>query len=389
MLPSRNRPLALLLKIYRPAGNPVRLESRHFDAQILAEAPVALYQSGTASLAAALAACRQLGGTRDEVILPAYGCPDLVSAVVHAGARPVLVDLEEDSFRFSLEQLKGSIGPKTLAVVSVVFLGLRDRLPELRELCRASGARLILDSAQWFPCGTEPETWPGDCNIISFGRGKPVNLLHGGAVICRDPRLAKALPMPGPSSLDPKPVRSLRDKIRIYNRVIDPWIYGLVARLPGLHIGETRYKPLQQIEGMSRFHQSLIEANIEQYRNSPRHALEYRQRLASLPQTGWKDLTRDWDEEELPALLRYPILIEDSEQREAFLNACGNLGCSALYNRPLASVEGLEFLGEDPAGYPAARRFAERLVTLPTHSGVTASVQERIVSALERTLRGC
>ena len=375
------------MKIHRPAGNPVRLETRPFDPRSLAAGPVALYQSGTAALAAALTACQQFGGTRDEVILPAYGCPDLVSAVVHAGARPVLVDLEEDSFRFSLDRLKERIGPNTLAVVSVVFLGLRDRLPQLRELCRAAGTQLIVDSAQWFPCGHEREPWPGDYNIISFGRGKPVSLLHGGAVICNDPRLAKALPVPAPSPLDQRTEHSLRFRIHLYNRVIEPRIYGLVSRLPGLHIGETRYHPLHRIEAMSRFHQGLIEANIEQYRNSPRHSRDYRQRLASLPQRGWKDLTGDWDMEDLPALLRYPILIENREQREEFLRSCGNLGVSALYNRPLASVEGLGFLGEDPADYPAAQRLAQRLVTLPTHIGVSGSVRENIVSTLERILQ--
>ncbi len=376
------------MKTYRPAGNPIHLHFEDFDASRLTHLPLRLYHSGTASLAAAILGCRQLDSVRNEVILPGYACPDLLSAIIHAGAKPVLLDLEEDSYRYDPDQLAERLGPQTLAVISIRFMGLDDDLVKLGKLCKQAGARLIIDSAQWFPCHTDDSAWPGDYHILSFGRGKPVNLLHGGAVISHSKQLHAALPNGQPSPLDDQSELRHRLKILAYNQAIRTWIYGLVTRLPGLHVGETVYRPLESIEVMSRYHRKLLNANIDHYRQSQRVSTYYRSALAAISQKGWKDLTalHQPDTHQPLALLRYPLLIESTPARKSFVEKAARLGVSRLYQEPLPGIRGVADLITLPPSLPRANRFAHRLVTLPTHEDINREQAERIVYLLEECL---
>src|SRR6185295_2502270 len=115
------------------------------------------------------------------VIVPAYCCPDVISAVLFAGARPVLVDLEAETPWMDLTQVSDRLGSSTVAVVAVNFLGVPERAAPLRKLADAAGALLVDDCAQFFPLEAAEREWLlGDFVVLSFGRGKPLSLLGGG-----------------------------------------------------------------------------------------------------------------------------------------------------------------------------------------------------------------
>ena len=190
------------LKILRPVGNPIHLHKAQVDFTQFQPFQVDFYHSGTSALAAAIIACKKLKSDVEnnaEIILPAYGCPDLISAILYAGAKPVLVDLDPNTPWMSLSAISQAITEKTIAIVAVRFLGISERMQQLRDICCTHKLALIEDSAQGFPVTSPATYWRGDFNILSFGRGKPVNLLTGGAVLCTNPELQALLPKPLPS----------------------------------------------------------------------------------------------------------------------------------------------------------------------------------------------
>ncbi|RKZ65668.1 MAG: hypothetical protein DRQ44_07780, partial [Gammaproteobacteria bacterium] len=86
-----------------PVGSPIVLDSSKAlaDVAVFSSYQTQFYASGTAALAAALVAVlaksqKSFKSGQAEILLPAYGCPDLISAAVFAGVKPVLVDLEAD-----------------------------------------------------------------------------------------------------------------------------------------------------------------------------------------------------------------------------------------------------------------------------------------------------
>ncbi|HEX5513693.1 MAG TPA: DegT/DnrJ/EryC1/StrS family aminotransferase, partial [Gammaproteobacteria bacterium] len=290
------------------------------------------YASGTAALAAAVTAALAVRPGRREVVLPGYGCPALVSAVLYAGAQPVLVDLEPGRPWLALAELTAAVGSNTAAVIAVNFLGIPERLGALAKLTQATDALLIEDSAQAYPpVGIDDQR--ADLVILSFGRGKPVSLLGGGAVLCREPMLAACLPKPAGVSGSR---RRTQLEISAYNCLRRPWLYWIPQALP-LGLGETRYQPLSSIAAMDPVRQQALGAAVERQRKQG----DTIRRLRSGPAragVGLTDLAAVCGSRQ--QLLRYPLLAPTAVDRERVVRALNRagLGASALYGSVLPEV---------------------------------------------------
>lgn len=366
-----------------PVGNPICLASETRPAFSLAECcspyQARYYASGTAALAAAIIAAKRLKDVDSpEVILPAYGCPDLVSAAIYAGARPVLVDLEVDRPWMDLGQLSARISSHTVAIVAANLFGISERVPEIRPFARQVGAVVIEDSAQAFPGRGESDIWDSDLVVLSFGRGKPLSLLGGGAVLCRDARLGELLPQveaPRSNNLRERVIFKL--KAQLYNRMISPRLYWLPQSLPFLHLGETRYHPLTEVAAMDQVRLGLLPANILAYQQ---RSMQVQYAIAEMLEAidavaadlidlpGICIIARD------RPLLRYPLLVDAAVRDELYqrLRRMG-LGPSVMYPSILPGIAGLETLLHDQGAFPAAESFAACILTLPTHMGVRQS----------------
>jgi len=336
--------------------------------------------SGTMALALAMQACRQLRPELDqpELILPAYCCPDLVSAAVYAGLKPVIVDIDENNPGVNLSQLNSALNDNTIAVVAINFLGLQERIDSIKALL-PNGVFLIEDCAQYFP---EQELLPGkaDFTVLSFGRGKPVSLLGGGALLIAGDLNAR-LDL-GALIKDSVTDRLLAVKIGLYNFLLHPFIYVYISKNPLLKLGETVYKPLKEIKAMDCARQSLLGANIREYLDrSESIEASYRALLAkytflddfSATHTGRKK-----------RLLRYPLLCKTPEIRNELLSLMikAGLGASTLYGKNLPNIQGLETIL--PASQlPLSELFASRLITLPLHG----NVKTRHIKNLEKLLK--
>ena len=290
-----------MLKTYRPAGNSITPKFSRFDDGGFSPFKFKLYQSGTASLSASILACIKLSNRpieTTEVILPAYACPDLISAILYAGAKPVLVDLEKNSPHLSISQIKEKLTDSTVAIIAVNFLGIPEQVTQIRQVCDEHGLFLIVDSAQWFPKTADTALWAGDFNVISFSRGKPLYLLSGGAVLTLANDYYHALPN---TTLEDFSIinRILRVlKIIIYNIAIQPYFYGIFTRFPGLNIGETNFKPLTAISAMGLSSQRLIKSNIQNYQHQKSFSWEIHNKLKTISSQYLVDLLPDSATEE-------------------------------------------------------------------------------------------
>jgi len=338
------------------------------------------YNSGTASLAAAItAAIRNKPVDKPEVILPAYGCPDIVSATIFAGAYPVLIDLENDRPWMNIERLSASINSNTVAVVAVDLLGISERIAAIRNVVDKVDALLIEDSAQAFPHKMEESFWGGDIVVLSFGRGKPVTLLGGGAVLVRDPALGRMLPK-GTGQYGAGRLFWLT--ALLYNWMSSPFLYWIPRGLPFLHLGDTRYRPLNAIETMDPARFRLLDRNVSKYqhdRNDVQAAL-----AGIAKETGASggvviDLPGVCQVQPHRRLLRYPLLVQ-AEWRDRVYHRLRNagLGPSLLYPSSLPRIRGLENLLQGQGDFPAADAFARRILTLPTHDRVRKADVGRI-----------
>ncbi|MBL3556722.1 MULTISPECIES: DegT/DnrJ/EryC1/StrS family aminotransferase [Marinobacter] len=348
--------------------------------------------SGTQALSAAvLLAIGRSGLTNSapEVILPAYGCPDLVAAVVAQGARPVLVDLMPGRPFMDTEQVSAAFSDATVAIIAAGFLGVPEQLDALASLCRDRNIWLIEDSAQCFPpdCAREPNA---DCAVLSFGRGKPINLMGGGALLVREDHRTGAaerlLTLPvEPVSIDWK----WHARRCIFNFLLGRLGYGLLRRVPFLGLGATVYKPLVSIKRVT-LPGGLLGAGIRAAEQRPNVVLEYARQLGFLEARGWKLFMGNEAAEGDRVggvTLRYGLLALDRESRDKAIDAltAKGIGANAFYGYKLPDIAGvsacLDGLRE---GYPNAEFFAARLVTLPSHEDVSEKDLAIIAATLDK-----
>ena len=376
-----------------PAGNPINLSATE-QPELFLQSFFSPYQSryfasGTAALAAAItAAIRSKNVVEPEVLIPAYGCPDLVSAAVFAGAKPVLVDLAPDRPWMDIGRLPEKISSQTVAIIATNLLGIPERMEKLRPIAEQAGAVLIEDSAQAFPYEDEPDIWEGDLIVLSFGRGKPVSLLGGGAVLFRETLLGDLLPAGRQAQQGGSRSKHalFRLKARLYNRMVSPRLYWIPQNLPFLHLGETRYYPLPDIDAIDQARLAALPANITAYQHADikvQQALAEMFRETDAAAIGQIDLPRACQLPPERRILRYPLLVDSAIRDRLYrqLHKFGS-GPSIMYPATLPGISGLEMLLSDQGPFNAAEAFAARILTLPTHRWVSADD----IAIIRRTL---
>lgn len=335
---------------------------------------VTLYPSGTAALAEAIAqSAARRSASAPEVIIPAYGCPDLVAACVHASVRPRLVDVAQSHWSYDGEALRSNLSSNTVAIIAVNLLGVGDGSAELIRLCQARHIPLIQDSAQHLP--RETAQWPGDYVVLSFGRGKPLNLLHGGALV--------APPGNRDTASSARPVHytararllDSRAAALAFNGLTHPVIYRIFSALPGTGLGEVFYKPLTSLSLLPESVWQRVTTAFELYLQRP----SYRRDI-------WSPAIEEWSELGIVPLaspgtplpvepLRLALLAPDRAARDALVDALNRagLGASRFYVSALPGVTGIPEVVKRQGPFPNANVLADRLFTLPTHSLVNSN----------------
>jgi dTDP-4-amino-4,6-dideoxygalactose transaminase len=147
--------------------------------------------SGTFAVELALRALKTTAG--DEVALAAYDFPGNFRAIEAVGAKPVLVDVEPETWSMSADSLAQVLSTDVKAViVSHLHGGLAD-MRAITELCRARGIAVIEDACQT-PSGEVQGkmagAW-GDIGVLSFGGSKPLTSGRGGAILTSSADIAQ------------------------------------------------------------------------------------------------------------------------------------------------------------------------------------------------------
>ncbi|MHC4941894.1 MAG: DegT/DnrJ/EryC1/StrS family aminotransferase [Planctomycetota bacterium] len=128
-------------------------------------------------------------GPGQEVITQANTFIATVSAIVMAGAKPVLVDPDPESMNLSAEGVGSVLTKKTAAVIPVHLYGLLCPMTEIRETCDPAGVQIIEDAAQAHgstsPSGKRAGAL-GRIGCFSFHPSKNLGAFGDGGMITTD-----------------------------------------------------------------------------------------------------------------------------------------------------------------------------------------------------------
>lgn len=145
--------------------------------------------NGTVSLVIALMALGIRGG--DEVIVPDYTMIASANAVILAGAKPVLVDIDRANLCLDLDLVEEAITPRTKAIMLVTINGRYPEMDKFVEFAHDHDLFLIEDAAQSLGsrCDGKHLGTFGDVGSFSFSAPKVITTGQGGALITDDKEL--------------------------------------------------------------------------------------------------------------------------------------------------------------------------------------------------------
>ncbi len=316
-----------------------------------------------------------------EILLPGYTCYSVAAAAVKAGCKVVLYDLVPSTFQPDFADVKYKITSRTLAVVGQHLLGVRADINRLASIAHDHGLCCVEDAAQhlgWWPMGRfAGGTKSADFSVFSFGRGKPLPLGGGGALIVggggKFAGLTRDFDLPASTFTN----WLLPFAVQILCR---PHLYWFMESLP-LGLGRTLYDPAFSVSTMPSFYQRIGAASLPSLEKMNRHRAD----IGYLYQSVFSQQAAEIGRADMPAYVRYPLLVDNQQQVESVTN----YGVRKLYPLALCDLPDLQGevveVGRKTMG---AREIARRLVTLPTHLAVDVHHAEEIARAAQRCFVG-
>ncbi|HEY8490860.1 MAG TPA: DegT/DnrJ/EryC1/StrS family aminotransferase, partial [Dehalococcoidia bacterium] len=183
-------------------------------------------------------------GPGDEVIVPALTAAPTAAAVVEAGARPVLADVDPRTATLDPRDAAARIGPRTRALLPVHLYGGPADLEPLLALAARHGLLLIEDAAQAHGARYRGRVVgsAGHAGCFSFYPTKNLGALgDGGMVVTNDAALAERV----------RRLRNLGQEARFqhvepagHSRLDEIQAAVLRAKLPHLDVGNARRREI-------------------------------------------------------------------------------------------------------------------------------------------------
>ena len=135
----------------------------------------------------------------DEIITTPMTFCASINAIIHAGATPVLADVDPVTMNIDPEAVRRAITPRTKAILPVHFAGRSCAMDELMAIAKQHDLKVIEDCAHAIETeyhGQKAGTI-GDLGVLSFYSTKNIVTGEGGMVLTRDSALARRTKMMG------------------------------------------------------------------------------------------------------------------------------------------------------------------------------------------------
>jgi len=294
-------------------------------------------------------------GPGDEVITTPFSFVATADVIVRAGAKPVFVDINPETYNISSEQVKAAITPRTRAVIAVHLYGLPSRINVLQPLCHAKNIALIEDCAQ--ALGAEVDGKPvGSWGTIGCHSFFPTKALggfgDGGACTLNDAELSREL-------------QSLR-------------VHGMRIRYVSEHIGfKSRLDALQA---------ALLLVKLPHMHKWA----EERQKSARLYDEGLKGLPivlPSIPQGRTHVFHQYTIRTDRRDKLADHLKVNG-VSTAVYYPVPIHLQPAFEFLGHKAGSYPKAEKASAEVLTLPLFAGIRPDEIEYVCEKVREFYKG-
>ena len=306
--------------------------------------------SGTDALLLAMMALDIKPG--DEIITTPFTFISTAETIALLGAKPVFVDIDEETFNIDVNLLEPKITHKTKAIIPVSLFGQVADMDEINRLAEKHNLSVIEDAAQSFGATYKENK---SCNLstiacTSFFPAKPLGCFgDGGAVFTSNNALAEKI-----------------KSLRVHGQT-QPYTHkhiGLGARLDNLQAAVLLIK-IKSYNEVINMRQAAAE--------------RYHKMLDGVIQT---PVVKNYN---TSVWAQYSIKIPSRDLIKSKLKEQG-IPTAVYYPKPLHLQECFEYLNYKTGDFPVSEKAAEEIISLPINPYITEVEQEFIVKELKKCL---
>lgn len=318
--------------------------------------------------------CLTLGlQRRDEVIVPAMTFCASINAIIHAGARPVLVDVDPSTFNIDVAEIRRKVTPNTRAIMPVHFAGRACDMEGITAIAKEHGLKIIEDCAHGIETefrGRKVGTF-GECGVLSFYSTKNIITGEGGMVLTEDPVVAARIKV-----------------LALHGMSQDAWKRFSDAGYKHYEVVEVGFKyNMMDLQAAIGMHQ--IE-RVEEYSHRRREIWDrYNEAFADIPAS----LPAPLELDSRHALHLYTLLIDKARAlatRDQFIAELHrrNIGTGVHYRSIAIHPVYQERFGWKPEDYPNAKKIGDSTVSLPLSPKLTDADVADVIQAVREVLLG-
>lgn len=331
-------------------------EFQHHLEKYLGVKNVITVGNGTEAIQIALMALGLKPG--DEVITPTFTFIATAEVVAVLGLKPIVVDVDEDTFCMSVDAVRKAITPKTKAIVPVNLFGQNANLEELINIAKEKNLYLIEDACQSmgseyiFKDGRRRKSGcVGNVGCTSFFPSKNLGCYgDGGAIYTDDDDLAAKMRIIANHGMT---VKYHHDMIGVNSRLDSIQAAILDVKLP--HLDEYITARQKAAEYYNKAFKNISWLKTPVKADYTTHAFhQYTLQLAEgIDRDGLQTYLK---EQGIPSMVYYPI--------------------------PLHMQKAYKDERYEDGDFPVAERLAKCVLSLPMHTELTDEQLERIVTAV-------
>ncbi|AEE13849.1 DegT/DnrJ/EryC1/StrS aminotransferase [Thermodesulfobium narugense DSM 14796] len=285
--------------------------------------------SGTDALLIALRAASI--GHGDEVITTPFTFVATASTITFVGAKPVFVDIDEETFNINPKLIEEKITQKTKAILPVHLFGHSADMDEILRIAKKYNLLVIEDNAQAFGSFYKGKKTGsiGDISALSFFPTKNLGAYgDGGAVFAKDEEICEKIDM----------LRSHGSKKKYLHEII-----GYNSRLDTIQA-------------------AILNVKLKYFEDF----IEKKRKLASIYLEELKGVVKLPVEKENCYHTYHQFTIRVKNRDELSLDLSSNNIQSAVhYPLPLHLQKAFNYLGYKEGSFPVAERVSKEVLSLP------------------------
>ena len=303
--------------------------------------------SGTSALHLALLGAGVKKG--DEVITAVNTFIATTEAITHAGAMPVLVDVEEATQLIDPAKIEAAITPKTTCIVPVHLYGQPADMDAIRDIAKRRGLKIVADAAQSHGSAINGDRKKclGDTTATSFYPGKNLGAAgDAGAVMTDDESVAAFIRALGDHGSKEK-----------YHHQYEGWNYRLDAMQAA--ILDVKLKHLDKWTAARRSHAARYDRAFAGTNVTPITAAPGRTHVYHL----------------------YVVRVPDRDRTMAKLKE-KNIGVGIHYPIPLHLQPAYAHLGLKKGSFPVAEKVVPQIISLPMYAELTDAMVDEAAAAV-------